>query len=147
MCLFCLWPCAMKGTVQPLRQFFCVCHISGKCFCLHKVWRRNACWGGGGCKVYHLHTEQERDGQRKRVAWLKYRFFVFTRRWKGKICMCWTNTYPSAGGGVMQSGTVARASLTGEKKLENLVEKEILMENPWKKKRQRRRRKTNAEHF
>lgn len=33
----------------------------------------------------------------------------------------------------MQSGTVARASLTGEKKLENLVEKEILMENPWKK--------------
>lgn len=47
----------------------------------------------------------------------------------------------------MQSGTVARASLTGEKKLENLVEKEILMENPWKKKQQRRRRKTNAEHF
>lgn len=44
--------------------------------------------------------------------------------------MCWTNTYPSAGGGIMQSGTVARASLTGEKKLENLVEKEILMENP-----------------
>lgn len=33
----------------------------------------------------------------------------------------------------MQGGTVARASLTGEKKLENLVEKEILMENPWKK--------------
>lgn len=29
--------------------------------------------------------------------------------------MCWTNTYPSAGGGVMQGGTVARASLTGEK--------------------------------
>lgn len=44
--------------------------------------------------------------------------------------MCWTNTYPSASGGVMQGGTVARASLTGEKKLENLVEKEILMENP-----------------
>lgn len=33
----------------------------------------------------------------------------------------------------MQGGTVAWASLTGEKKLENLVEKEILMENPWKK--------------
>ena len=45
-------------------------------------------------------------------------------------------------GGLIWSREAAHAAPTEGKKLENPVEKEILMENPWRKQR-RRRRKTN----
>lgn len=56
--------CAATETI-----FMCLSYI-WKMFLSPQGLKKECLLGGGGCKVYHLHTEQERDGQRKRVAWL-----------------------------------------------------------------------------
>lgn len=82
-----------------------------------RVWDEGCVQGVGATLIHHLvKVEQER---------------------KQHCALCLHGS-----GGLIWSREAAHAAPTGGKKLENPVEKEILMENPWRKQR-RRRRKTN----